>query len=179
MLDNAIARRYANAFFAIAKEQDALDAFEKELDTVLSTIEANADLKRVMDDQLLPADAKKDVVDKVFEGNVSATTIDFLKVVIDKRREGYLKDMLNAFISYANEVRNIYDAEVTSAHPLAEADIEALKAQLSMMTGKNIRLKTAVDPQLIAGLSVRIGDKVIDGTVNRRLDVMQDLLLKN
>ncbi|MDA8234926.1 MAG: F0F1 ATP synthase subunit delta [Clostridia bacterium] len=179
MLNNAIARRYANAFFAIAKEKDALDSFEKELDTVVSTIEANADLKRVMDDQLLSAEAKKDIVDKVFEGNVSATTVDFLKVVIDKRREGYIRDILDAFIAYANEARNIFDAEVISAHPLAEVDIESLKAQLSKMTGKNIRLKTAVNPQLIGGLTVRIGDKVIDGTVNRRLNVLQDLLLKN
>jgi len=179
MLENAIARRYANAFFAIAKEQNALDTFEKELETVVNTIEANADLKRVMDDQLLAAEVKKDVVAKVFEGNVSPLTVDFLKVVLDKRREAYLKDMFNAFVTYANEARNIFDAEVTSAQPLAEADIETIKAKLSKMTGKNIRLKTAVNPDLIGGITVRIGDKVIDGSVTRRLSVLKEVLTQN
>ncbi len=178
MLENAIGRRYASAFFAIAREQGKLDEFESELEKVINTVETNDDLRKALANQLLETSVKKDIVDKVFTGEVSNTTVDFLKVILDKRREAFLKDIYNEFVVYANEARNIRDAEVTSAQELTEADLEAIKAKLAAMTGKNIRLTAKVDAGLLGGLVVRLGDKVIDGSVTKRLELLKEALLQ-
>lgn len=176
MLENAIARRYASAFFNLAQERNALDQFEAELQTVVDVIAANAELKAVIDDQLMAADLKKGIIEDVFAGQVSNVTIDFVKVVMDKRRENYLADMYTSFVNLANSARNIQDAEVTAAHPLTDAEMEGLQVQLAKLTGKTIRLKTTVKPEIVGGIIVRIGDQVIDGSVTRRLEILKETL---
>lgn len=178
MLENAIARRYASAFFTLAQEQGKLDDYEQELLAVINTVKANEDLNRALANQLLGADVKKDIVDQVFTGNVSDTTVDFLKVILDKLREAYLNDIYNEFVVLANQARNIRDAEVASAQELSPADLENLKVKLGKMTGKTIRLTTKVDPTLVGGMVVRLGDKVIDGTVTKRLELLKEALLQ-
>lgn len=178
MLENAIARRYASAFFAIAQEQGKLNEFEGELEKVINAVEANEDLRKVLANQLLEATVKKDIVDQVFTGMVSPITVDFLKVILDKRREAFLKDIYNAFVVSANEARNVRDAEVTAAKELTVADLAAIKAKLTTLTGKEIRLTSKVDPSLMGGLVVRLGDKVIDGSVTKRLELLKEALLQ-
>lgn len=176
MLENAIARRYASAFFSLAQERNALDQFEVEMQTVVDTIAANADLKAVIDDQLMAADVKKGIIEEVFAGQISSVTIDFIKVIMDKRRENYLTDMNASFVNLANAARNIQDAEVTAAHPLTEDEVTGLQAQLAKLTGKTIRIKTTVKPEIVGGIIVRIGDQVIDGSVTRRLEILKETL---
>jgi F-type H+-transporting ATPase subunit delta len=178
MLENAIARRYASAFFTIAREQGKLNEFEGELEKVINAVEANEDLRKVLANQLLEAAVKKDIVDRVFTDMVSPITVDFLKVIIDKRREAFLKDIYNAFVVSANEARNVRDAEVTAAKELTVADLAAIKAKLTTLTGKEIRLTSKVDPSLMGGLVVRLGDKVIDGSVTKRLELLKEALLQ-
>lgn len=178
MLENAIARRYASALFDLAQEQGKIDAFEKELETVVKTVETSPELAAVLDNQLMEAYIKKDVIHQVFTGQVSDTTVDFLKVVLDKHREMYLKDIYNYFVVAANEFRNLRDAEVVSARELTEADLAEVKAKLEKMTGKTIRLTSRVDQSIIGGLVVRIGDKIIDGSVTKRLELLKETLLQ-
>lgn len=178
MLENAIARRYASALFDLALEQGKIDDFEKELETVIKTVESSPELAAVLDNQLMEAYIKKDVVHQIFTGQVSDTTVDFLKVVLDKRREMYLKDIYNYFVAAANESRNLRDAEVVSARELTEADLAQVRAKLEQMTGKTIRLKSRVDQSIIGGLVVRIGDKIIDGSVTKRLELLKETLLQ-
>ena len=178
MLENAIARRYASAFFTIAQEQGKLNELEGELEKVINAVEANEDLRKVLANQLLEAAVKKDIVDQVFTGMVSPITVDFLKVIMDKRREAFLKDIYNAFVVSANEARNVRNAEVTAAKELTVADLAAIKAKLTTLTGKEIRLTSKVDPSLMGGLVVRLGDKVIDGSVTKRLELLKEALLQ-
>lgn len=178
MLENAISRRYASALFDLAQEQGKIEDFEKELEAVIKAIDASPELEAVLDNQLMEAHIKKDVVHQVFTGQVSDTTVDFLKVVLDKHREMYLKDIYNYFVAAANESRNLRDAEVVSARELTEADLAEVKAKLEKMTGKTIRLTSKVDQSIIGGLVVRIGDKIIDGSVTKRLELLKETLLQ-
>lgn len=178
MLENAIARRYASALFTLAQEQGKIDDFQKELESVIKTVESSPELAATLDNQLMEAYIKKDVVHQIFTGQVSDTTVDFLKVVLDKRREMYLKDIYNYFVAAANESRNLRDAEVVSARELTEADLAEVKAKLEKMTGKTIRLTSKVDQSIIGGLVVRIGDKIIDGSVTKRLELLKETLLQ-
>jgi len=178
MLNKAVARRYAAAFFSLALEKGLVDSLERELAEVVKTVDENPDLQRFLDNPMVVVAEKKKVVDEVFGGRLSNLTLDFLKVVLDKRREAYLKDIYNEFVKRANEARNLVDVEVTSAKELSQADLTALEARLVKMTGKQVRLTTKVDPALIGGLVVRIGDRVIDGSVTKRLELLREALLQ-
>lgn len=178
MLGNAVARRYAHAFFDIAKERQALDAFEKELKLVIDTVEANADLSKFINNQLVEATAKQEVFENVFASEVSETTLDFLKVVTEKGREVFLKEIYNEFVAKANESRNILDAQVVSAKEVTAEELEQIKNKLAQSCGKTIRLETLVDPKLVGGMIVKIGNKVIDGSVNKRMEIMRKALLQ-
>lgn len=178
MLENAVARRYAQAFFTIAQEKQIVDKLEEELKAVVSVIEENSDLKKVLNHQLISPEEKKAILDQIFSGEVSELTLNLLDVVTEKYRAPYIPAIYEEFVAYANETRNMADAHVKSAFELTEADLETVKSKLAKITGKTIRLKSETDPTLIGGVMVRIGDKVIDGSVAARLARLKENLLQ-
>jgi len=179
MLENAVARRYAQAFFAIAQEKDMVDRLENELKTVVDEINSIEDLKKVMDHQLISPEDKKNILNQIFSGEISEITVNFLDVVVDKYRAPYIPAIYEEFVSYANEARNMADAQVNAAVAITDADIKDIVAKLEAATGKTIRLQAKVDSSLIGGVIVRIGDKIIDGSLAGRLAKLKDNLLKS
>jgi F-type H+-transporting ATPase subunit delta len=178
MIENAVARRYAQAFFSIAREKNLIDQLEQELQQVVETINSNGELRILMYHQLVAPQDKKAMIAQVFSGDVSETTLNFLYFIIDKYRISYLQEIYGAFVVYANEARNIADAQVRSANALSDEEIKAIEQNLVKATGKNIRLSNEVDPNLIGGVVVRIGDKVIDGSIRRRLGRLKENLMQ-
>lgn len=178
MLENAVARRYAQAFFAIAQEKNMVDNLEAELKAVVDVINENEDMKRLIEHQLVSPEEKKAVINKVFSEEVSELTVNFLNVITEKYRAAYIPAIYEEFVSYANESRNMVDAEVKAPVALSDADLENLKDKLAAATGMSVRIHSKVDPSLIGGVMVRIGDKVIDGSLSGKLDRLKDVLLK-
>lgn len=178
MLENAVARRYAQAFFTIAKEQKLIDKLENELKDVIEIIDGNIELKRVMDHQLVSPEEKKAILNQVVSGEISEITVNFLNVVIEKYRATYIPAIYDEFVKYANESRNMVDAEVQAAVALSDPVVENIRSKLAALTGKTVRLQTKTDPGLIGGVTVRIGDQVIDGSLATRLARLKENLLR-
>lgn len=178
MLENAVSRRYAQAFFALAQETNNVDKLESELQIVVNAINDNDELKKVMEHQLVSPDEKKAIINAVFAQDVSETTMNFLDVVIDKYRASYIPGVYEEFVAYANATRNMIDALVKSAVELTDSDLETIKGKLAAATGKTVRLQSELDPSLIGGVVVRIGDRVVDGSLAGRLAKLKDNLLK-
>ena len=176
MLENAIARRYAQAFFAIAQEKNQVDKFEEELTLIMESINSNADLAKFINHQLVKPEAKKDTLQKLFADKISDTTLNLLELLVDKHREVLISEIAKEFLVYANAARNIQEAEITSAMELKDKDLEEIKKKLAECTGKNIRLVTKVNADLIGGVVVRIGDKIIDSSALSRLQGLKSRL---
>lgn len=176
MINKAVARRYAQALLALATEKNALDEYEKDLAFVVATISEQLELKNYMESPKVLSDEKKQTIKKLFTDKISPMALNFVCLVIDKQREQYLLDMLIQYRKYMDEAKNIMDAEVRSAVQLTNNDFEELVNKLSKATGKNIRLKQVIDTSLLGGLVVRIGDKVIDGSVAKRLTLLRQSL---
>jgi F-type H+-transporting ATPase subunit delta len=104
--------------------------------------------------------------------------IRFIKLLIDKGRIYYLRDMLQEFVSLANKRLGIENAVVWSARPLKEADMNRLKESLEKQSGKKINLENRIDPELIAGIKVAVGSRVTDITMKNRIDSLKEELLK-
>lgn len=178
MLENAVSRRYAQAFFALAQETNNLDKLESELQTVVNIINENSELKKVMEHQLVSPEEKKAIINTVFAQDISEMTMNFLDVVIDKYRAAYIPGIYEEFVAYANATRNTIDALVKSAAELTDSELKTIKGKLADATGKNVRLLSELDPSLIGGVIVRIGDRVVDGSIAGRLAKLKDNLLK-
>ena len=176
MMNAAVAKRYGQALLQIGQEKDCIDHFQDELKAVVDTIENNAALKEILISQTVGSDKKKEIVKQLFANQADQNIINLLYVVIDKNREAFIADIYDAFCAYADEVRNIAYADVVSAYPLTEEQATALSAQLANVSGKTVKLNVSVDESLLAGMIVRFGDKVYDGTVGARLAGMKNKL---
>ena len=104
--------------------------------------------------------------------------IHFIKLLIDKGRIYYLRDILEEFVRLANERLGIENAVVWSARPLKEAYLKRLLEALEKKSGKKINLENRIDPELIAGIKVTVGSTVTDVTMKNRIESLKEELLK-
>lgn len=178
MLANQLALKYAQAVFELAEEQGMLDEIQNQLTMVEETIASHQELATLLYHPRVPAEAKKETINKLFSDEIVEFLYKFLLLLVDKRREALLPAIAKEYMKLANQARNIDEAEVTTAMPLTEAEHAALAAKLSAVTGKKMILKTAVDSRLIGGVVVKIGDKLVDGSVARQLQVLRTALMK-
>ncbi|ABO51655.1 ATP synthase F1 subcomplex delta subunit [Desulforamulus reducens MI-1] len=177
MLRGAVARRYAQALYEIAQEKNALEAMEQELKGVAEAIEGTRELQKVLyHPQVLPGE-KKNLLKALFTDKVSDETLNFLGLVVDKRRENYIAGIAAEFSVLANEARGKVAAEVTTAIEIDEKQKQELVKVASRMAGKEVEPTFGVDPSLIGGVVVRIGSKVIDGSIKTRLATIKSRLM--
>jgi F-type H+-transporting ATPase subunit delta len=168
MLNKSVARRYAEAFFSIARETNKIDDYQAELGTIVQSIKETEGLGEYFAHPLVPAREKKELAQAV-----SPLTLNFFLMVIDKKRETYLEVIHQEYADMADESRNIKKAQLISAMPVSEQDVQNLADNLSRSTGKTIKLDLSVDPAIIGGLKIRIGDKIIDASVTKKLEMLK------
>lgn len=179
MLNQAVARRYARALFDLAQAKGIVDQVDREFGMVISMIESNQAFRAVVADVLISPDTKRGLVEKLFTGKLSPLVLNFLLLVVHKRREGYFPQMYRAYLDMANEMRGIVEVEVRSATALEEPILKDLEGKLASRFGKRVKFETQVAPELIGGLVVRVGDQLMDGSVRTRLRRMRDRLIRS
>lgn len=176
MLRGAVAGRYAEALYDIASKQNLVDTIEAELKAVEVILAENNDLQKVLYHPQITAADKKELLNKLFKGKVSDVTGNFLALLVDRRREAFFGDIVAEFVSLANVVRNIVAAQVASAVELNDKEKGNMDQILAKLTGKKVQTSYAVDPSLIGGVVVRIGDKIIDGSIKTRMATLKERL---
>ncbi len=173
MIHQAVARRYAKGLFDTAWEMNLIEKVAEELDQLVELIEQQPDLRKVLEYGGTPTKIKKEIIRKVFAESLSPVVLAFLELLIDKRRERSLYDIRASYHDLLRKHKNIVVASVKTAYPL-EPQFEAkLQEVLKKATGKNIELQVSVHPELIGGLVVQLGDRVFDGSVTKRLEMMK------
>ena len=178
MLTHKLASTYAQAIYELANDKNLLDQVEQQLLLVDGTIAGHRELSHLMYHPQVPEQAKKETLSRVFEGELTDFVRNFLLLLVDKRREAALPAIVREYVRLANEKRNIAEAEVITAVPLTAEQEQALKDKLSAVANKNIILKPRIDQSIIGGVVVKIGGKLIDGSVTGRMKALQAALLK-
>ena len=165
-----VAYRYARSLMQLSVDQGNLAAAEQDMRLLADTCKANPDLVLLLKSPVVKADKKAAVLAKVFAGNVGEVTHRFMGIMVRKGREAMLPQVAQAFVEIYRENQNIVLAEVRSAVPLTDA-VRKQVTELAQKNhpGKSIVLSEKVDPTLIGGLIVRVGDEQYDGSVSRRL----------
>ncbi len=173
-----LAEKYGMAIFELADEKNLLDAVKEELAAVNALFAEHPDLQQFVSNPRVPTVAKRDVLRQVFADKVQPFILSFLLLVTDRRREAILPDIIKAYNRFLNERRGLVEARVTTARELAPAEYEALTARLGKRLNRQVVLEKAIDPSIIGGVVVRIGDKLIDGSVVRQLKQLESALMK-
>ena len=173
MLNIQLASKYATAIFEIAKEENKLDAYDKDLAKVRADVFAIPEAVKFFQNPLVPQQAKKDLLVRAFDKEISATVMNFLMLLVDKKRIGVFNEIYDIFTSLKNKEQGILIADVTSAFPLSKKQQDALIKKLTNLTGRKIKVRTHKDVSILGGLIVKIGDKRIDGSAAGRLRALQ------
>ena len=178
MLTNPIAMKYAQAIFELADEAQRVDEVGRDLFAVVDAISGQRDLAIFLEHPSTPREAKKEVVQQIFGDEVGELAQKILLYLIDKRRETILADIAMAYKELTYEARGIVEAHVRSAMPLTESEAARLTQALKKRSGKEIVLKETIDPSLLGGLVVQMGDTLLDGSVKRQLAELKDALMQ-
>lgn len=167
----SISGRYASALFALARESRSIEAVEASLGRVRAALDTSVDFARLTASPVVSRQlagravaAAADVID------VDPLTRNFLGVLAANRRLREIRAVVRSFTALAARHRGETSAEVTSAHPLTDDQVDALKGQLRARIGSDVHLDLAVDPDLLGGLVVRIGSQRIDSSIRTRLN---------
>ncbi len=171
-----VARRYAQALTEEAQKAGSLDAVDSDVALVAETLDGSRDLRLALTSPVVSHDKKGAILDRLFSGNVSDLTSRFLTLLVQNDRDGEIPSILDAYRQLRDERTNTVEALVRSAKPLSPDEADRLKRGLEARAGQTVRMRIEVDPDLIGGLVVRVGDVVYDRSVRHQLDSLRDQL---
>ena len=162
-----LARPYARAVFKMAREQQRLPQWSSMLGFAARMV-ADPRVQELLGNPTVPAQSMVDLV--VPQGDVDPLFTQFLSVLAENRRLAVLPEIAGLFETQRAEDERIVRATITSATPLAEAEVAKLRASLVKRFGRDVQVSTAVDPALIGGAVIDAGDVVIDGSLRTKLE---------
>jgi F-type H+-transporting ATPase subunit delta len=172
-----IANRYATAFIGLAETHNLLDKLDFDLVLVKETLKENAELKDFLEHPLIQANDKKEVIDSIFQKHVSFYTLNLIKLLIDKNRIFVLSRIADHYRELLNKKRNISTAQIITAVEIDEYTRNRIREKLENMFNQTINIETLTDKEIIAGMIVRVGDKIIDGSIKTKLENMKKQLI--
>jgi F-type H+-transporting ATPase subunit delta len=164
-----IAEVYARSLFEVAQEQGQLDEVHEELGQFADVLAENRQLQVFFFSPYFSSQEKRDNVPKVIEGG-NEYFVRFLQVLAEKHRLPVLFRIRRAFDDLWAKEQNLLEVSVTSAVELDEETVRGIGQKIEEQTGQRVELSSSVDPDLIGGLVIRVGNKVLDASVRNRLE---------
>jgi len=166
--------QYATALADVALEQGAAEPVKKQLEDFGAAYAESAELRSVLSSPAVERTAKHGVIEKLAAGlGASRIVRNFLFIVVDNQRTHLLPEILQTFEAVIRQRQGMAEAEVTSAAELTAPQKTQLQQTLEGLTGRKIQAKYSLDPALLGGAVVRIGDTIYDGSVRNRLNQMR------
>jgi F-type H+-transporting ATPase subunit delta len=180
VIPGVIAKRYATALLDLGSESGQLDALVEEIASASATYESSVELQHAFENPLIPAAAKKAMLHDLVEAlRLGVTARSFLGLLVDRRRIKALPPIATRLREMADLRRGITRAEVLTAMPLPEEYFEKLQRELERITGQKVALDRKLDPTLICGVLIRVGDTIYDGSLIARLKQLKETMLPN
>ncbi|MDP4094253.1 MAG: F0F1 ATP synthase subunit delta [Bacillota bacterium] len=174
-----VEKRYAEALTDVAAKAGKLDEYQGDLQTAAGTYNDISDFRQFLLNPEVGTDEKKQVISKVFDNGLMKEIVNFLMLLLDKGRIKYLPGILEEYIRIADSKRNTLNMTIISATPLLESQINSIKDKYrKQYSANNVKAALIVDQGIMGGIKVQIGDRIIDGSVEGRLQDLKELLMK-
>lgn len=180
MTSRAAAARYARALFDVARAEGIdLERVHRELSEFAELVHGNEALQRALTNPAVPVPRKRAVVEALLSraGDLLSPIAKLLLLLADRDRLVLLPELADAYRNRLMDHQNVVRAEVVTAEALPEDRVAALETGLARATGRQVQLKTRVNPEIIGGAVARIGSTVYDGSITRQLEKMREALM--
>lgn len=167
----SMAGRYAAALFELAKDQKQLDQVAGDLESFDRMLAGSEELRRLVRSPVISAEDQARALGVLLDkAGITGLISNFFKLIARNRRLFAASDMIKGFRALLARERGEVNADVTSAHPLTPDQMNLLSDSLKAQVGKNVKIATRVDPNLLGGLIVKVGSKMIDSSLRTKLD---------
>jgi F-type H+-transporting ATPase subunit delta len=171
---SGMAGRYANALFDLARDGDAIDAVQADLERFDALVAESADLTRLVRSPVFSAAEQLTALSAVLDkAGIGGLTAKFLKLITTNRRLFAVRDMVRGYRKLVAEHKGEATAEVTVAEALKDEHLGALRSALKAVSGKDVDLKVKVDPAIIGGLVVKLGSRMVDTSLRTKLNAIR------
>ena len=170
------ARRYAEAAFQLATRDDSFDAWAADL-AIADQLVGDPRVARIVSNPSVPRADREATLERLFAKRISPLALHLVRLLDQRGRLSLLPAIAAEFTRQLDALRGVVAASVTSAAPLEKDEVAAIGARLESMTGQTVKLTTTVDASLIGGLTVQVGDRMIDASVRGRLERLRDQLV--
>ena len=174
MTNQIVARRYAQALYEEAAREQRVEHVDEDIALIREALETPRELVIFFESPVISRQKKKAVVQALFAERVEPTTVSFLRLLIEKKREALFADVVQAYRALRDEQLGIVEARARVAAPLNEDEQRVLVQALERLTSARIRLEVEQDAGLVGGLVGRIGDTVYDGSVRHQLTSLRE-----
>lgn len=169
MIKSQVGRRYSKAIFDIAQEKNQVKEVYELLNSAMILYRTDKEFKNFIINPLIENKEKKSVLKEIF-GKDNDDNFDILLYILDKGRINCIKYIVSEYLKIYYKKNRILDVEAIFTKELTDEQKEKLIEKLSKKTGKEINLKVKVDENILGGGIIKIGDKIIDGSIRRELD---------
>ncbi|MBC7744104.1 MAG: ATP synthase F1 subunit delta [Flavobacterium sp.] len=173
MSEIQVASRYAKSLIDLAVEQNALEAVKADIEFFLRTLRENPTLKAVLKNPILGPDKKSGILNQLFGPRLHPMIISFFTIVVRKGRSAILFETAKEFINEYNVRKNIVKATVTTAAPISKENLKEVEMVIKQATHGEIILTTKIDPLLIGGFILKVGDKQFDTSISSQLNKLR------
>ena len=165
MSELTVAARYAKALIDLAGEQNLVPVIKDDMELFLKTLKANPELKAVLGNPIISESKKVKILDEIFVTKVNKVSISFFKLMVNKGRGEVLYTTAGEYINLYDIQNHIVHASVVSASALSEANKKKMIADVEAATGCTVKLQVKVDPSLIGGFVLTVGDRQVDTSI--------------
>jgi F-type H+-transporting ATPase subunit delta len=177
MHQTTVARNYAEALLSLARKAQDVSGWGGLINEVADAIRRDERLRHFLESPRISVDQKNDVLMKAFQDRMPRLFVRFLQRVVSNRRQVLISHIAVEYMGLVDEIENRIHANVTVAKETSSEDEEAIARQLGRVFGKEVVPHVTVNPGILGGLVVRVGDTVIDGSVRRRLNSLRNRLV--
>ena len=170
-------RRYAEAAFELAVRDEKVDAWQRDL-ALAAALAGDEGVVRIVDNPAVPFGERRKVVEQLLGKHVSPQALNLALLLAKHGRFGVLPSVSSEYDAKVRQTRGIVAATVTTPEPLSAAELAAVRTRVEQLAGAKVELATGVDPGLIGGLTIKIGDRLIDASVRGRLERLRGRLVQ-
>ncbi|MBR6148153.1 MAG: ATP synthase F1 subunit delta [Lachnospiraceae bacterium] len=174
-----ISKTYGDALLEIAKEEKKVDLLLEEVTAVMAILKDNPDFSKLMNNPRISVDEKQTVMSNVFEGRISNELMGFFSMIVNKGRYDHIDEIFTYFQDEVKKIKGIGVAYVTTPLELSDAQKKNVEKKLLETAGfKQMEMHYDIDSELVGGMRIRIGDRVVDSSIHTKILKMQQDMMK-
>jgi len=176
MAHDPINTGYARALLELAQAESVVARIEEEAFRLHELLKGNPALLEFLKDPNVTREGKRQALVELFQGRVHLLVLNLLIAISDAGRTNRLSHILEEFVALAAASRQKVSGEIITAIKLDDATVTRATAELTRITGKNVQLLQKVDPSILGGAIIKVGEQIIDGSLRRKLDQIKERL---